>query len=236
MRPIFNGRKTRLVCAGAGAVALAIPATAAALTVGPLSPSTGGGNATRLSDVSAVAAAQTSPLAIAARKPAVRTAAERGCAKLFTVNMGEGAANLIYSTIKPVTLHNLRVLGYIERCQRNRAAQGFVRGYDQHQARLHAARIATAEAEAAAQTAQSQHPSSGGLAGCIIQHESGGNPQARNGQYEGLGQWSPAAWAQDGGTRYAPSPSGASAAQQEAVLDSEGAAGMRQQQGQYDGC
>jgi hypothetical protein len=234
MRPIFNGRKTRLVFAGGGTVALAIPATAAALTVGPLSTQHGGRNAARSNDVSAVAAAQTSPLAVAARKPTVRIAAQRGCAKLFTVNMGQGAANLIYSTTKPVTLHNLRVLGNIERCQRNRGAQGFVRGYDRRQAHRHAARIATAEA--AAQAARSQYPSGGGLEACIIQHESGGNPQARNGQYEGLGQWSPAAWAQDGGTQYAPSPLGASAAQQEAVLRSEGGAGMRQQQGQYDGC
>jgi hypothetical protein len=236
MRPIFNRRRTRLVCAGGGAVALAIPATAAALTVGPLSTPNGGGNAARSGDVTAVAAAQILPAAAAARKPAVRTAAQRGCAKLFTVNMGMGAANLIYSTTKPVTRHNFRVLGYIERCQRNRAAQGFVRGYDQRQAHLHAARIAAAKAAAVAKAAHSQHPSSSGLAACIIQHESGGNPQARNGQYEGLGQWSPAAWAQDGGTRYAPTPLGASAAQQEAVLNSEGAAGMRQQQGQYDGC
>ena len=236
MRPIFNGRKTRLVCAGAGAVALAIPATAAALTVGPLSTPDGSGNTVRSSDMSAVAAAQTSPVEVEARKPAVRTAAQRGCAKLFTVDVGKGAANLIYSTTKPVTLHNLRLLGYIERCQRNRAAQRFVRSYDHHQAHLHADRIATADPAATAHAAQSQHVSIGGLAGCIIQHESGGNPHARNGQYEGLGQWSPAAWAQDGGTRYAPSPSGASAAQQLAVLNSEGAAGMRQQQGQYDGC
>ena len=270
MRPIFNGRKTRLVYAGAGAVALAIPATAAALTV---ATSTGGGKAARSGDVSAVAAAQTSPPAPAAPKPAVRTAVQRGCAQLFTVNMGEGAANLIYSTTNPVTLHDLQVLGYIERCERNPAAQGFVRDYDQHQAQLQAARIAATEAAAtAAQAAQSQQAqlsaqaqgqsyqsqiqpqqaasssgqaavqpstsdvSSGGLAGCIIQHESGGDPQATNGQYEGLGQWSPAAWAQDGGTQYAPSPLGASAAQQEAVLSSEGAGGMQQQQGQYDGC
>jgi Transglycosylase-like domain len=260
MRPIFNGRKTRLVYAGTGAVALAIPATAAALTVGPLSTSTGGGNAARSSDVSAVAAAQASPPALPARKPPARTAAQRGCAQVFTVNMGEGAANLIYSRTNAVTLHDLQVLGYIERCQRNPAAQGFVRDYDQHQAHLHAARIAATEAAAAAQAAQSQQPqlsaqsqrqssesqtqpqqaasdvSSGGPRGCIIQHESGGNPQATNGQYEGLGQWSPAAWAEDGGTQYAPSPLGASAAEQEAVLNSEGAAGMQQQQGQYDGC
>jgi hypothetical protein len=257
MRPIFNGRKTRLVYAGTGAVALAIPATAAALTVGPLSTSPDGGSPARSAYVGPVAAAHSSSPAVAARKPAVRTAAQRGCAKLFTVNMGEGAANLIYSTTQPVARHDLRVLGYIERCQRNPAAQGFVRGYDQYRAQVHAVRIAAAEAAAAAQAAQSQRQlstpaessqsqtqsqpstsgaSSSGVEGCIIQHESGGNPQATNGQYQGLGQWSPAAWAADGGTRYAPSPSGASAAQQEAVLSNEGAAGMEQQQGQYDGC
>lgn len=259
MRPIFNGCKTRLVYAGTGAVALAIPATAAALTVGPLSTSTVGENAVRSSDVIALAAARTFPPGFVPRKAAARTAAQRGCAKLFTVNMGEGAANLIYSTTKPVAAHDLRVLGYIERCQRNGAAQGFVRGYDQDQAHLHAVRIAAKVATA--QAAQSQAESSqtqpwqpasssgqaavqpstsavstGGLAGCIIQHESGGNPQATNGQYQGLGQWSPSAWSADGGTRYAPTPSGASAAQQQAVLSSEGAAGMEQQQGQYDGC
>lgn len=74
------------------------------------------------------------------------------------------------------------------------------------------------------------------LEACIISHESGGNPQATNGQYAGIGQWSPAAWAQDGGTRYASSPLGASYAEQEAVLRGEGEAGMRQQQAQYDGC
>jgi hypothetical protein len=77
---------------------------------------------------------------------------------------------------------------------------------------------------------------SSGLEQCIIQHESGGNSQAVNGQYEGIGQWSPTAWAQDGGKRYAQTPLGASAAEQQAVLAGEGAAGMRQQQGQYDGC
>lgn len=77
---------------------------------------------------------------------------------------------------------------------------------------------------------------SSGLASCIIQHESGGNPEAVNGQYEGIGQWSPNAWAQYGGTKYASSPTGASYSQQVAVLNSEGTAGMEDQQGQYDGC
>ncbi len=74
------------------------------------------------------------------------------------------------------------------------------------------------------------------LEACIIQHESGGDPRAVNGQYEGIGQWEPAAWASDGGLRYASSPLGASYSQQEAVLRGEGEAGMIQQQGQYDGC
>lgn len=78
--------------------------------------------------------------------------------------------------------------------------------------------------------------SSSNLETCVIQHESGGNPNAVSGQYRGIGQWSPYAWAQDGGTQYASSPTGASYAQQKAVLDGEGDKGMRQQQGQYDGC
>ncbi len=263
MRPNFNGRKTRLVYAGMGAVALAIPATAAALAVGPVSISPSGGIAARSSDVKAVVAAAAPPRALAARKQAVHTAAQRDCAKLFTVSMGERAANRIYSRTNRVTRHDLRVLGHIERCQRNPAAQGVVRGYDRHRAHLHAARIATAKAAAhaaAAHAAQPRQPrlsaeaqgqpsqsetqpqqaagdvAISGLEACVIQHESGGNPQATNGQYEGLGQWSPPAWAQDGGTQYAPTPLGASAAEQEAVLNSEGAAGMEQQQGQYDGC
>ncbi len=76
----------------------------------------------------------------------------------------------------------------------------------------------------------------GSLEACIIQHESGGNPQAVNGQYEGIGQWSPESWSSNGGTRYASTPLGASYAQQEAVLRGEGEAGMIREQAQYDGC
>ena len=57
-----------------------------------------------------------------------------------------------------------------------------------------------------------------------------------SGIYEGIGQWEPSAWQNDGGTRYASTPLGATYAQQEAVLRGEGEAGMRQQQGIYDGC
>lgn len=75
-----------------------------------------------------------------------------------------------------------------------------------------------------------------GLAACIVRQESGGNPQAVNGRYSGIGQWEQSRWLADGGGRYAPTPLGATYAEQLSVLEGEGAAGMRQQQGQYDGC
>lgn len=74
------------------------------------------------------------------------------------------------------------------------------------------------------------------LEACIIEHESGGDPQAVNGVYEGIGQWEQPRWESDGGLRYAATPLGASFAQQERVLAGEGEAGMIEQQGQYDGC
>lgn len=75
-----------------------------------------------------------------------------------------------------------------------------------------------------------------GYAACIIQAESGGNPQAVNGRYMGIGQWEQSRWLSDGGGRYAPTPLGATYSQQVAILNGEGAAGMHQQQGQYDHC
>jgi hypothetical protein len=75
-----------------------------------------------------------------------------------------------------------------------------------------------------------------GLEACIIQHESGGDPKAVNGIYEGIGQWEHSRWISDGGGRYAESPLGATYAEQEIILRGEGEAGMIEQQGQYDGC
>jgi hypothetical protein len=57
-----------------------------------------------------------------------------------------------------------------------------------------------------------------------------------NGQYHGIGQWSPSSWATYGGTKYAADPVNATYEQQLRVLASEGDAGMSNQQGQYDGC
>jgi hypothetical protein len=58
-----------------------------------------------------------------------------------------------------------------------------------------------------------------GLASCIVKSESGGNPTARNGQYSGIAQWSPEAWARHGGLKYAGSPTGATYQQQLKVLN-----------------
>lgn len=57
-----------------------------------------------------------------------------------------------------------------------------------------------------------------GLAACIVSHESGGNPNATNGQYHGIAQWSAEAWARHGGHKYAADPLGASYDQQLQVL------------------
>lgn len=73
-------------------------------------------------------------------------AAPRHCPRLFTVWMGERAARAVYSRPGRVTLHQLRVLGYIERCQRNPRAQGFVRSFDRRLARRHALRARLASA------------------------------------------------------------------------------------------
>lgn len=62
------------------------------------------------------------------------------------------------------------------------------------------------------------HMSATGLAACIVQRESTGNPGAINGRYSGIAQWSSTIWARDGGRRYASSPTGASYQQQLIVL------------------
>jgi hypothetical protein len=79
MRPNVKRRKARLIHAGAGALVVALPATAVALTARPLS------------SPHAVANAGRSNARFVVTKPAARTAKRRGCGKLFTVAMGERA-------------------------------------------------------------------------------------------------------------------------------------------------
>lgn len=57
-----------------------------------------------------------------------------------------------------------------------------------------------------------------GTAACIVKNESGGNPDAQNGQYEGIAQWSQEAWERHGGLKYAPTPLAATYKQQLFVL------------------
>lgn len=57
-----------------------------------------------------------------------------------------------------------------------------------------------------------------GTAACIVSRESTYNPQAVNGQYHGIAQWSPEAWSRMGGHRYATDPLGATYQQQLRVL------------------
>jgi hypothetical protein len=154
----------------------------------------------------------------------------RMCDKTFTVAMAKKAANANWrGTRVPAVVDRHHMYKYMV-CQRNPYARDFVAWFYRHAKSLnHARRHPVVAVEAAA-------PGLSGHAQCIIQHESGGNSQAVNGQYEGIGQWSPDAWAEDGGHRFASTPLGASLAEQEIVLMGEGDARMSQQQGQYDGC
>lgn len=61
---------------------------------------------------------------------------------------------------------------------------------------------------------------SSGLAQCIINSESGGNPTVVNGSgHMGLGQWAQSTWEAHGGTRYAPTPLGATYQEQVQVIN-----------------
>jgi hypothetical protein len=223
MRPIRGGRVARLTLACTGALSLAIPGAALARTAGPF----------------AALADSTHPVGTSAPHPTFtwptgRTASQRGCHQLFTVKMGEGAANLIYSGQGHVSEHALRVLGYIERCQRNPAAESFVRRYDHDQSQLQHARVMAALAAAPA-PAPASRASGGGdgwaIPNSVVQCESGGQNQPPN--YVGASgyyQIIPSTWLAYGGGQYAPSAYQATAAQQASVASRiwDGGAGASQ--------
>lgn len=81
-------------------------------------------------------------LAIVLPAVANASATRPGCDKRYTVAMGHRAAHAVYDGTRHVTLHDLRLLGYIERCQRHPANQARVRTFDRHMDVLHRYRVA----------------------------------------------------------------------------------------------
>jgi rare lipoprotein A (peptidoglycan hydrolase) len=57
-------------------------------------------------------------------------APHRHCTKLYTVSQDTRIARSIFNSTSGVTLDQFRLLGYMERCQRNSKAQGYVRWYN----------------------------------------------------------------------------------------------------------
>lgn len=141
---------------------------------------------------------------------AISPAAQRHCDKLFTPRMGMRAALAVYHGTRHVSMRNLRMLGYIERCQRDPKDQPRVRSFDHHQHALHAARM---------HPAPDPPPSTGWRWpwSCIAKYESGGNPATNtgNGFYGGL-QFTLQTWYAYGGHG---NPAAASIPEQEAVAE-----------------
>lgn len=181
-----------------------------------------------LSPIRALVALVLASLALAtsaAGQAAPRTGVSVRCAKTFTLPMFDRAARTVYHGTRTPPVGSYGHLWHLARCMRPPSSEAAARtAWARYLAAWHLRRHPPIAQPASA------------LAACIIWHESGGNPQAVNGQYEGIGQWSPAAWALDGGLRFASTPLGASYSQQVMVLNGEGTAGMIRQQGVYDGC
>jgi Transglycosylase-like domain len=96
---------------------------------------------------------------------------------------------------------------------------------------------ATSTTTTTAPAAESTAPASSGLTSCIIERESGGDPDVVNSSgHMGEGQWAESTWLADGGGKYGATPLDASGAEQEQVIASQVAAGNTGQWTDYDGC
>lgn len=85
-------------------------------------------------------------LALSAASLAVAAPAQahRNCQRLYTVAQGKHTALSVFHGTRAVHLEQFKLLGYIERCQRNPRAQGYMRWYDRHQRALHRQRVLAA--------------------------------------------------------------------------------------------
>lgn len=171
-----------------------------------------------------VALAAAGAFALASPAAGMQAAPRAACAKTYTYLMFRRAAITAYRGTRTPSRRDLRHLRHFQRCARHPWQVGQDRRVWQLSIRMNAARKQAALAV----------PESA-LARCIIERESGGNPQAVNGQYEGIAQWSPSSWIGGGGGRFAPTPLGATYAEQVIILNDM----LPAQAGQwtpYDGC
>ena len=152
------------------------------------------------------------------------TPAHGQCVKTYTVHMATRAITAEYMGTRTVTQRDRRHVARFVACQRNPMAVRYLRPFERRKQAAWWARLHPPVAR----------PESW-LASCIIQRESGGNPQAVNGQYTGLAQWSPSSWAGGGGTRYSSTPLGASYSEQVTVLN-DMLPSQASQWTPYDGC
>lgn len=160
--------------------------------------------------------------AISAARPAVPQ--HEACAKTYTAQMFRRAAITAYRGTRTPTRRDLAHLRHFRRCARTSYSHAHDMVIWKRSIRMNAARKQAALAVPVS-----------ALARCIIQRESGGDPQAVNGQYEGIAQWSPSSWLGGGGGRFAPTPLGATYSEQVQILN----AMLPAQAGQwtpYDGC
>lgn len=163
---------------------------------------------------------------IALAVPAHHHSHRPGCQTLFTIPMAQRAARATYRGTKDVSLKEYKFLGRVEMCQRNPRAHRFVRWYDRRQRALWRDRL---EANAA--------PALSSLARCIINAESGGDPNVVNSSgHMGYGQWDESTWLADGGGRYGRTPLDATPAEQERIIEEQVAKGNTAQWTDYDPC
>lgn len=80
-------------------------------------------------------------LSLVAAVAPVHINSHRQCSQLYTVKQDQRIADRIYRGTRKISKRNYKLLGYLERCQRNRTAQKFVRSYNRRAWRIHHQRV-----------------------------------------------------------------------------------------------